>query len=73
MRSWRSRERAAGETISATLRDHADMGDTVRVIAGIFFVLLLAWVLFDRWRAKVGDERRRPSCASPGWWASCSP
>lgn len=49
--------RAAGETISATLHDHAEMGDTVQVIAGIFFVLLLAWVLFNRWSSKVGDER----------------
>lgn len=49
--------RAAGETISGTLHDHAEMGDTVQVIAGIFFVLLLAWVLFNRWSSKVGDER----------------
>lgn len=57
--------RAAGETISATLHDHAEMGDTVQVIAGIFFVLLLGWVLFDRWRSKVGDERAAAAVRKP--------
>lgn len=49
--------RAAGETISSTLHDHAEMGDTVQLVAGIFFVLVLAWVLFNRWSTKVGDEK----------------
>lgn len=58
-------KRAAGETISATLRDHAEMGDAVQALAAVFFVLTLAWVLFSRWRCRVGEERatavvRRP-------------
>jgi uncharacterized membrane protein len=48
---------AAGETISAQLHDHAEMGDTVQIIAGLFFLLVLAWVLFNRWSTKVGAER----------------
>ncbi len=49
--------RDAGQTISPSLSDHAEMGDSVQIFAGIFFVLLLAWVLFSRWRDKVGEER----------------
>jgi uncharacterized membrane protein len=57
--------RAAGETISATLQDHAEMGDGVQTLAGVFFALTLAWILFSRWRGRVGEERatavvRRP-------------
>jgi hypothetical protein len=57
--------RASGQTISATLSDHAEMGDGVQLFAGLLFVLVLAWVLVDRWRRHAGDERaaavlRRP-------------
>jgi uncharacterized membrane protein len=57
--------RAAGETISAALHDHAEQGDTVQVIAGIFFVLVLAWVLFNRWSTKVGAERATAAVRKP--------
>jgi len=49
--------RAAGESISATLRDHAEQGDAVQIYAGIFFVLMLAWVLFAWWSRRAGEER----------------
>jgi len=49
--------RASGETISATLRDHAEQGDAVQVYAAIFFFLVLAWVLFAWWRRRAGEER----------------
>ena len=57
--------RAAGETISGALHDHAEMGESVELLAGLFFVLVLAWVLFAAWRRKVGEEHavarvRRP-------------
>lgn len=57
--------RAAGETISGTLADHVEMGESVELLAGVFFVLLLVWVLFSAWRRRVGEERavqkvRRP-------------
>ncbi|MDO8363176.1 MAG: hypothetical protein Q7V88_09790 [Actinomycetota bacterium] len=47
----------AGETISATLRDHAEMGDSVKLFAGLFFLLMLGWLLFSRWQARVGAEK----------------
>jgi len=40
--------RAAGETISGALHDHSEMGESVPWFALLFFVLLLAWVLFVR-------------------------
>jgi uncharacterized membrane protein len=49
--------RRAGETISGTLEDHAEMGDAVQFFAGLFFVLVLAWVVFSWWRNRVGDEQ----------------
>lgn len=49
--------RSAGETISQTLRDHAEMGDTAEVLAGVFFLLVLAWFVISRWSARVGEER----------------
>jgi hypothetical protein len=49
--------RATGQTISDTLNDHAELGEGARLFAALFFVLVLAWVLFARWRAKVGEER----------------
>jgi len=57
--------RAAGETISTTLRDHAEAGERVPLLAGLFLLILLVWVLFDRWRARAGEatateEARRP-------------
>ena len=48
---------SAGETISGTLRDHAEMGETVQVLVGVFFVLMLGWVLFAWWRRRVGEDR----------------
>ena len=47
---------SAGETISGTLRDHAELGENVQWIAGVFFVLVLAWVLFAAWRRRAGED-----------------
>lgn len=54
-----------GMTITATLHDHAEMGEQARLFIGLFFVLTLAWVVFAWWRRRVGEERatavtRRP-------------
>jgi len=56
---------AAGQSISATLRDHAEQGDAVQVYAGIFFVLVLAWVGFAWWRRRVGEERATSVARKP--------
>jgi uncharacterized membrane protein len=49
--------RAAGQTISATLNDHAELGDGTQAFCGIFFVLVLLWVGFAWWRNRVGEEK----------------
>jgi len=46
-----------GQTISSTLEDHAEMGDTAQAFGAIFFALVLAWVLFAWWRRRSGDEK----------------
>ena len=33
------------------------MGDRAQVLAGLFFVITLAWVVYDRWHRRVGAER----------------
>ena len=48
---------SAGETISGTLHDHAEMGENVQWIAGLFFLLVLGWVLFAWWRRRAGEEQ----------------
>ncbi len=49
--------RRAGETISGTLEDHVEMGESVQFFAGLFFVLTLMWVLFAWWRRRTGEEQ----------------
>jgi uncharacterized membrane protein len=49
--------RSQGVTIPDSLNDHAEMGENVAVFAGVFFVLLLAWVLFAWWRRRAGEEK----------------
>lgn len=49
--------RRAGETISGTLEDHVEMGESVQFFAGLFFVLVLAWVVFGWWRRRSGEEQ----------------
>lgn len=51
------RFRSAGETISGALHDHAEMGESVPWFALLFFVLLLAWVLFVHKGAGVAREK----------------
>jgi len=38
----------AGQTISSTLRDHAESGDQLQWIVGVFFVAMVAWVAMSR-------------------------
>lgn len=47
---------SAGETLSSTLRDHAEAGERVPVLAGLFLLLLVVWGVFTWWRARAGDE-----------------
>lgn len=49
--------RDSGQNISSTLHDHAEMGEQVQVVAGVFFFLVLAWVVFAWWRRRVGEEK----------------
>lgn len=57
--------RAAGETISTTLRDHAEAGERVPLLAGLFLLLLVVWVVFARWRSRAGDERATEQVRRP--------
>jgi len=50
------KRRSVGETISATLEEHGDLGETAQWIAGLFFLVVLLWVLFAWWRRRVGEE-----------------
>jgi len=56
---------AAGQTVPATLNDHAEMGDNVAIFAGVFFFLLLGWVLFAWWRRRVGEEKAVKTVRKP--------
>lgn len=49
--------RAAGETISKTLDEHAELGDAAQAYCAVFFVLVLAWVVFAWWRNRAGEEK----------------
>ena len=57
--------RAAGYEISDTLKDHGELGETVRLLAALFFVVLLAWMLFIRWRNKAGEEAATAKVRKP--------
>ena len=48
---------AAGETISKTLEEHGELGDAAQWISGVFFVVVLLWVLFAWWRRRAGEEQ----------------
>lgn len=54
-----------GMTITEAIRDHGEMGEQVPVIAGLFFVLVLAWVLVTAWRRRAGEERATATLRSP--------
>lgn len=56
---------SSGQTISGTLADHTEMGESVRLIAGIFFLLTLGWVLFTWWRARAGEEAATAKVRKP--------
>ena len=48
---------AAGETISKTLEEHGELGETAQWISGLFFLAVLLWVLFAWWRRRAGEEK----------------
>ena len=48
-----------------TLKDHGELGETVRLLAALFFVVLLAWMLFIRWRNKAGEEAATAKVRKP--------
>ena len=57
--------RDTGMTIGEAIRDHAEMGERVPVVAGAFFLLVLVWVLVSVWRRRAGDERATAVLRSP--------
>jgi uncharacterized membrane protein len=56
---------ASGQSISGTLADHAEMGETAPWIAGVFFVAVTAWVFFCWWRQRAGEERVTAAVKKP--------
>lgn len=63
--SLEERYEASGQSISGTLADHAEMGETAPWIAGAFFVAVTAWVFFCRWRQRAGEERVTAAVKKP--------
>jgi uncharacterized membrane protein len=62
--------RSAGQTVTSTLSDHGEMGDGVQIFAGVFFVLLLGWVLFMWWQDRIGEDAAVAKVRKPkliGW------
>jgi uncharacterized membrane protein len=57
---------ASGQTIGGTLSDHAEMGETAPWVAGLFFALALAWVVFAWWRRRTGEEQAVAKVRKPG-------
>lgn len=57
--------REAGQTISATVRDHAELGETARLLSVLFLFAVLAWVVAVRWVRRAGDERATAALKRP--------
>ncbi len=57
--------RDSGMTIGASISDHAELGERVPLVAGAFFLLVLAWVLTAAWRRQAGEERAAVVLRSP--------
>lgn len=56
---------SAGQNIPSTLEDHIEMGDTAQVVAGVFFALVVVWVLFAWWRRHAGEEKVTATVKQP--------
>ena len=56
---------ASGQTITSTLEDHAEMGDTAQAFAAMFFALVVVWVLFAWWRRHTGEEKVTAAVKQP--------
>jgi uncharacterized membrane protein len=57
--------RESGQRISSTLDDHAEMGDSAQAATGVFFLLVLAWVVFAWWRRRKGEEAATATVRKP--------
>lgn len=57
--------REAGQTISTTVRDHAELGETARLLSVLFLLAVLAWMLVARWVRRAGDERATAALKRP--------
>ncbi len=55
----------AGQTISPTLHDHAELGERARLAAFVLLIVLAAWWAVLRWWRKVGDERATARLRKP--------
>jgi uncharacterized membrane protein len=55
--SLEERFESAGQEIAGTLEEHVEMGESVPVIVGLFFVAVVAWVAVSWWRRRAGEER----------------
>ena len=56
---------STGQTPSAALDDHVELGNQVPIYAGIFFLLMLAWVLFAWWRRRTGEAAATAKVRKP--------
>jgi threonine/homoserine/homoserine lactone efflux protein len=57
--------RETGIALSPKLLDHVEMGESVRLVSGLFFLATLAWVLFSAWRRRVGEEQATAKARKP--------
>ncbi len=57
--------RASGQTISTRLRDHAQMGDRVPWVVGLFLVVTLAWLLVARRHPRTSEPRATVGIRTP--------
>lgn len=56
----------AGQTISGTLADHVEMGDRVKIVAFLFLLATLAWVVLARRRRTADTSADTSADATAG-------
>ena len=49
------------------IREHAHLGEGLRPYAAVFFVAVLALMLYDRWRARRAEAGDAPAVANGTW------
>lgn len=57
--------REAGQTISVRVSEHAELGETARLMSVVFLLAVLTWVLVARWVRRAGDERATATLRKP--------